>query len=130
MIFAVCGKIVSATGQYFMPISLVTYIPNQLIVRGIIDVMKCSGQFHYAEAGPEMAAVHANDINNILAKFVTDLVEFFPWQLLEIGRGINRFQQRTRNDFHFTILRSKSNIFQSAMLFPPVLTSRLPQKQG
>ena len=43
-----------------MAVCLVAYIPNQLIVRGIENIMQCHGKFYHAEAGGEMAAMHAH----------------------------------------------------------------------
>src|SRR6185295_12879307 len=83
-IFPVGDKIVAAAGKDLMAISLVTNVPYQLIVRRIVNVMKCGSQFDDAKAGPKMPAMNADYIYNILAKFITNLVEFFSWQLLQV----------------------------------------------
>jgi hypothetical protein len=49
-----------------MAICLVANIPNQLIVRGIINIMKRYGKFNNAQAGPKMASMNADNVYNVL----------------------------------------------------------------
>ena len=34
-----------APGQYFVRIRLVTHIPNNAVVRCVVDIMQCNGEF-------------------------------------------------------------------------------------
>jgi hypothetical protein len=60
-----------------MPVCLVTHIPDKLVIGGIIYIMECNSQFHHPKAGSKMPAVYAYHINDILAQFVANLVQFF-----------------------------------------------------
>jgi hypothetical protein len=57
-----------------MSISLVTYVPHQLVVRGVVYIVKGYAELNHAKAGRKMPAVHAHDVHNVLTQFVTDLV--------------------------------------------------------
>jgi len=76
-VFAVGMEYFPAPGQYFMAIGLVAYIPYQLIVRSIEHIVQGGCQLYYAQAGPEMAAMHAHYVNDVLAQFITYLVKLF-----------------------------------------------------
>src|SRR6185503_6507688 len=68
-------KLIPAPGKYFMPVSLVANIPNQLIIRRVENIVKRYGKFHHAEACRKMPAMHAYHIHDILTKFVRYLVQ-------------------------------------------------------
>src|SRR5258705_5090430 len=84
LVFPVGYKIIATPGEDLVTISLVPDVPNQLIIRRIVNIMKCGSQLNHAKAGAKMAAMNADYIYNILAKFITNLVEFFSWQLLQV----------------------------------------------
>jgi hypothetical protein len=42
IILPVCNKIIPAACENFMPVGLVTHIPNQLIVGRIKNIMECN----------------------------------------------------------------------------------------
>jgi hypothetical protein len=49
-----------------MAIGLVAYIPNQLIIRGVVDIMQGHGKLHYSKTGREMSSMYAYHIYNVL----------------------------------------------------------------
>jgi hypothetical protein len=71
-----------------MPVSLVAYIPNQQVVRRVENIMERYGKLGHAQAGRKMPSMQAHHVNNILAKFVGELLKLVPVQLFEVGRGI------------------------------------------
>ena len=40
-----------------MTVSLVSHIPDQFIVRGVINIVKCNCQFNNAQTGAEMPRI-------------------------------------------------------------------------
>ena len=55
----------------------------------MINVMKRYSQFNDAEARAKMTSMHADDINNILTQFVTELMKFLSRKGLYVARGID-----------------------------------------
>lgn len=53
---------VAASGQNFMRISLMPHIPNQLVKRGVIDVVQRYGQLDRAQPGGEVPAGTAHAV--------------------------------------------------------------------
>jgi hypothetical protein len=88
-VFPIGHEIVSATGEDLMPVCLMPHIPYQLIVRGVIDVMEGCSEFNNAEAGSEMSTMYTDDIDDILPKFIANLMKFFSRELFKVGRGID-----------------------------------------
>ena len=64
-----------------MAVSLVTYVPDQLVIRRMVHIMQGRGQFHHTQTGPKMAAMYTYHINDILTQLIAELVKFFPGQL-------------------------------------------------
>ena len=62
-----CTHTFAATGEYLVRIGLVTHVPDELIVWGIQDIVKCNGEFDHAEAGPEMTACLTHGIDQEVA---------------------------------------------------------------
>ena len=58
-VFAQINKAVSSSGQYFMRIRLVSYIPYDLIFRQIERQMQSHGQFHGSQIRAEMPSRYA-----------------------------------------------------------------------
>ena len=83
-ILPVSEKIIAAACENFMAISLVTNIPNQLVIRSIENIVKSYCQFNHTQASPKMSSVYAYHINNILTKLVRKLVKFFAGKFLQI----------------------------------------------
>ena len=57
-----------------MPVGLVAYIPNQLVIWGIQYVMQRYSELNYTQAGPEMTAVYGYHINDVMAQLFADLL--------------------------------------------------------
>jgi hypothetical protein len=60
----------------------VTNVPDQLIIRGIVNIVQGGGKLNNSQAGAKVAAMYTHHINDILPQLVTELVQFFPGQLL------------------------------------------------
>jgi hypothetical protein len=84
IVFPVAGKYFPASGKDLMAISLMTDVPNQLIIRRVKDIVKGYRQLDYPQAGRKMPTVNADDIDDILAEFIANLVQLLPAQQLEI----------------------------------------------
>jgi hypothetical protein len=50
-----------------MTVSLVAYVPYQLIVGSIKNIVKSNGKFHHAQACTEMTTMHAYTVYDELA---------------------------------------------------------------
>jgi hypothetical protein len=57
-------------------------------------------QLDHAQAGRKMSAMDTHRIDNVLPELVTQLLQLFPTQLLEIGWGIDCLEQGARGNFH------------------------------
>ena len=68
LVFAIGVKNLAATSEYFVAIGLVSYIPDELVLRSIKNIVKCHGKFHYTQAGTEMTRIIADHVNYELAK--------------------------------------------------------------
>src|ERR1017187_7166430 len=90
LINPVCGKNRSPAGKYFMPVSLMSYVPNQLIIGGIKYVVQGYCQFNNAQTGSKMASFNRYHINNVLTQFITKLRQLVFTEFAKIG-GIGNF---------------------------------------
>ena len=68
-----------AASQYFVGVGLVTHIPDNAVVGGIVDVVQGYRQFHHAEPGAEVPAGLADAVKQVAAQF--------PGQLFELRHG-------------------------------------------
>ena len=100
-IFPVGMKVGASAGEDFMAIGLMSHVPHELVVRGLIDIMQGNRQFHHAKAGSEMSTMYADHINDVLTEFVADLVQPVFIQFAQIFRYIDGFEQWSRLDVHF-----------------------------
>jgi hypothetical protein len=50
----------------------VTYVPYNLVIRGVIDIMKGYGDLNYSEAGAEVSGVIAYLIDYMLPELIAD----------------------------------------------------------
>ena len=67
------ANFIATSGQNFVRIGLVAYIPDQLIERRVIDVMQRHGQLNRAKSGGEVAAGAANAVEQVATQLVTQL---------------------------------------------------------
>src|SRR5258708_10119310 len=82
IIFTIAAEIIAAPREDLMPVGLVAYIPYQLIIGSIEDVMEGHREFDHSQAGCEMASMNTDGVNDILTQFGRHLVyvisaEFF-----------------------------------------------------
>ncbi len=68
--------LVATTGQDLVRVRLVTDVPDQLIDRGLVQVVQGHGQFDHAQAGGEVAAALAHRFDEVGAQFVGDRPQF------------------------------------------------------
>lgn len=47
---------IAASGEDFVWVSLMAYVPDELVKRGVIDIVQRHGEFHRAQPGGEMSA--------------------------------------------------------------------------
>ena len=78
LVFSVVDEVFSSSCQNFMTIGLMTYVPNQLVVGGLVNVMQRYGQFNNPQTGSKMPAMDTYNINNELAQLLTNLEELLP----------------------------------------------------
>src|SRR5690242_3496869 len=89
-------EFVAPPSEDFMPICLMANVPHKLVVGGIENVMQSHRKLNNAQAGPEMAAIHRDIVNNELPQFVAELHQLNRIQLFEVIRGIYLGQKFTR----------------------------------
>jgi hypothetical protein len=77
-----------AAGQNFMAIGLVPYIPYNLVIGGIIDIVKRNRQLNHTEACTEMARIAADLVNDVLPELITEPDKVKPVKFPEVFRGI------------------------------------------
>jgi hypothetical protein len=84
---------IPAAGQYFVPVCLVTDIPDDLVKRGIIYIMKGYGKFDDPEAGAQMPGIARNFLNDEIPEFPANLQQVGFAQFFKIRRTVDRIQQ-------------------------------------
>src|SRR5690606_34057175 len=85
-------KNIFATCKNLMAVGLVAYIPHQLVVRGVKNIVEGNRKFHHTQAGAKMAAIHRYVIDNKLPKFFTKLNKLGLIELFKVGRAVNLLQ--------------------------------------
>src|SRR5690606_18470347 len=104
LVLPVGNKHIPAAGEDFMPVSLVAYIPYQLIVGGIKNIVQRNGKLHHTEACAKMPTMNAHHIHDVLAQFFTNLQQLILTQFLKVVGMIDLLQQRTGGNVHDTAL--------------------------
>src|SRR4051812_33383840 len=79
---------VPPAGQYLMRISLMTYVPEDAVARGIKKVVECHREFDNAEAGSEMAARGSHSVDCLGPQFVGHLAKLIFVQPAQVGRAL------------------------------------------
>ena len=74
-------KSLPTSGQDFVPVSLMSDVPNDPVVGRIEDIMQGDGQFDSTEAGSQMAGVFRKYIYYVLPQLFTYLAQFLLRQL-------------------------------------------------
>ena len=68
-----------------MRICLMAYIPHQLIVRCVVDIVQSNGQLNRTEARCQVARVFRALLDNVLAQLATILRQLLKTQVLQVG---------------------------------------------
>ena len=76
-----------------MRIALVADIPDELVLRGIEDVMDRHGQFDHPEARAEMPAAGAHRVDHLAAQFIGQLAQLVLLELAKVGGKIDSVEQ-------------------------------------
>src|SRR5690606_17834979 len=74
-VFPVGMKLLASSGKDFMPISLMPYIPYELVIRSIEHIMQGYGKLGYAQTCSKMTAVHTDTVNNKLTQLIANLLQ-------------------------------------------------------
>ena len=85
---------VAAPGQDLVPVSLVSHVPDQPVLGGVIDIMQGDGQFDSPQAGREMAAVPARPMQQEGAHFLRQRLQLLFRKTPQIFRGFDPIQYR------------------------------------
>ena len=72
---------VAAAGEDLVRIGLMPDVPDQLVGRGVENVVQCNGQFDDAEAGAEVPAGDRHRADGLGAQFVGDLLQILRVEL-------------------------------------------------
>ena len=70
---AVGVELVPTPRQNLVTVGLVADVPDNLVLRGVEDVVQGHRQFDHAQAGTEVTAFFTDHIHNELTQLVTDL---------------------------------------------------------
>jgi hypothetical protein len=68
-------KLAESSGEDFMGICLVAYIPYHLIIRTVKNRVNAQGEFHHSKAGSQMAAGLRNSAYDFLPDFTCNLLK-------------------------------------------------------
>ena len=83
---------VFAAGEDFVGVALVADIPNQMVVRRVVNVMQGDGEFDRAEVAGEVAAGFADGFEQEGADFAAQLRQFGGRELPQVGRQADGVQ--------------------------------------
>ena len=84
-------QLLAAAGQHLVRIGLVADVPDQAVVRRVVDVVQRDGQLDRAQAGGEMPAARADGLDQEFAQFGGQLLEAPLRQRAQVrGRGDRR----------------------------------------
>ena len=111
---------VAAAGEDLVRIGLVADVPDQLVARGVEDVVQRDGQLDHAEAGAEMAAGLGDRVDGLMAQFVGQLLELLGRKVLQIARKMDTIEQRGFGYFGQYLLRNRSWLPQRDLRLTPV----------
>jgi hypothetical protein len=85
---------VAATGEDLVRIRLVADVPDEAVVRRVVEVVQCDGQLDHAEAGAEVAAAAADAFDQVGAQFFGDGGKFAFVEPAQVGRVLDAGQAR------------------------------------
>ncbi len=82
-------------GENLVRVTLMTYIPDQPVVRGVVQIVQGHGQLHHPESGAEVAAGLTYGIEQVFAQFIHHLLKLTGGQTSQFGRADQGVQQRS-----------------------------------
>ena len=82
-------ELISPTGQYFMCVCLMSYVPNEPVIGRVENVMHGHSKLNSPEAGTCMAADTRASVNDKLADLVGHLLQVLDRQPPQICRRVN-----------------------------------------
>src|SRR6476661_6711414 len=85
---------VAPPGDDLVRIGLVPDVPDQLVLGRVEHIMRGNGQLDYTEPGAEVPAGHRHRRDHLLAKLFGELRELLLVELAQVGRKLDRIQQR------------------------------------
>jgi hypothetical protein len=85
---------VAAAGQDLVRITLVADVPDETIVRRVVQPMQRDGELDHAEVRAEMAARSRHRFDQVFAQFARDFTEFGLGKLAQIGGRADAGQAR------------------------------------
>ena len=81
-VLAIGVKLISASGQNFVTVGLVSYVPNNLVFWRIECVVQGYREFDYAQTCTKMPAFFGYHVHDELPKFVTNGRQVLDFELL------------------------------------------------
>ena len=79
---------VAPPGQYLVPVGLVPHVPDDAVVGRVEHIVQGHGEFHHAEARPQVSRVLGHLVDDERAQFGGDHSQVFLRHLLQVGRGV------------------------------------------
>ena len=79
---------VTTTCDDLVGISLMAHVPHQLIVGGVIDVVKRNGELHHTKTRSQVTRVFRALLDDVLSKLVTIHLKLLDREALKIGRRV------------------------------------------
>ena len=86
---AIGGEGVATLGDDLMGIGLVSDVPNQLIVRGVENVVDCRCQLHRTQTRTKMTGIYGALLDDVASQFVAIACEFVCVERAQIGRRVD-----------------------------------------
>ena len=84
------GHALAPPGQNFVRIGLVTHVPHQPVLRGVVDVVQGHGQFDSAQIGAEMPPGLGHAVEQKGPQLASQGRQLRARQAAKIGRALNR----------------------------------------
>ena len=76
----------------FVGISLMAYVENEFVLRGVINVMQGHDEFHGPQAGSQMPGIHSAAFHHIRTNLLTQLPQLPAVKFPEVFRTVDGLQ--------------------------------------
>ena len=87
------SQAVAATGQHFVRVSLMSDVPDQSVLRGVVDMMQGHGELDRPESCGEVAAPGRDGVDQVVTQFGADRTQLASGERAQILRGVDARQQ-------------------------------------